>query len=113
MHFDVDKMAIGILLGGLFLIGLLKNFLFPDPISPSLAFSRVKDLIFSSWRSRLISTPQKFHFAALASFMIAFIDPHLLFHKSSFSDKQNLPTPEIPTEGLAIYLVLDQSGSMQ
>lgn len=112
MHFAIDYIATGILLGSLLLIVLYKIFFSSQRVSPSLAFSRLKDLKFTTWRSRFASTPTQLHYAALACLMLAFIDPHFLFPKSSTSDKQNLPSHEVPTEGIAIYLVLDQSGSM-
>lgn len=128
MHFAVDPLATGILLGGLLLFVLLKRFAFrqqnhgqpreqqpqnpQNPQHPSLGFSRLSDLKLSSWRSRLAAYPNKLHAAALFSFMIAFIDPHLLFLKEPFSHTQNQPLRELPTEGIAIYLALDQSGSM-
>lgn len=115
MNFAIDKIAVGILLGGLFLFGLVKSIFFSHPTSPSLSFSRIKDFNLSSWRSRMVSLPSQLHQAALLCFIIAFIDPHFLIPSSSFSQRQQLSTHEIskiPTEGIAIYLVLDQSGSM-
>lgn len=112
MHFAIDYTAIGILLAGLFAVSLIKLFLFPHSPHPSLAFSRLSDLKLISWRSRLASLPSKLHIAALCFFMIAFIDPHFLLPKSSDTQQKNLSLRELPTEGIAIYLVLDQSGSM-
>lgn len=112
MRFAIDYAATGILLCGLLIAGLLKVFLFSHSLTPSLAFSRLSDLKFSSWRSRLASLPIKLNLAALVCLMIAFIDPHFLLPKSPFSHQQSLPLHELPTEGIAIYLVLDQSGSM-
>lgn len=112
MHFAIDYTATSILLGGLLAASLLKIFLFPHSPDPSLAFSRLSDLKLISWRSRLASFPFKLHLAALALFMIAFMDPHFLFPKSSLAQQQHLSLHELPTEGIAIYLVLDQSGSM-
>jgi Ca-activated chloride channel homolog len=112
MRFAIDYIAAGILACLMLILSLLKNFLFPLQSSPSLAFSRLTDLKVSSWRSRLVSSPKKLHLIALASLIIAFIDPHFLFPKSPISHQQNLPLRELPTEGIAIYLALDQSGSM-
>ncbi len=112
MHFTVDYLASGLLLMFLLAIFLIKKRLFLTYTQPSLAFSRLKDLQQSSWRSRLVPYPSKLHLAALICLMIAFIDPHLLFPKSSSLMKLSHPYREIPTEGLAMYLVLDQSGSM-
>lgn len=112
MRFAIDPWATSILLGGGLLFTLLKHFLFSHSPVPSLAFSRLADLKHSSWRSRLASLPLRLHLAALICFMIAFIDPHFLFPKSAMAQRQHLPLRELPTEGIAIYLVLDQSGSM-
>lgn len=117
MHFAVDPLATGILLGGLLLFVLLKRFAFPQHPNrheqqPSLGFSRLSDLKFSSWRSRLTSFPKRLHTAALLAFMVAFIDPHFLFMKEPLSHQHNQPARELPTEGIAIYLALDRSGSM-
>ncbi len=112
MSFAIDHIATGILLCGLLIASLLKIFIFSHSSTPSLAFSRLSDLKFSSWRSRLASLPSKLNLAALGCLIIAFIDPHFLFPKSPLSYKASLPLHELPTEGIAIYLVLDRSGSM-
>ena len=112
MRFAIDYITAGILLGSVLILGLLKIYLFPHQTVPSLAFSRLTDLKHPSWRSRWALSPKNLHLLALASLAIAFIDPHLLFLKSPISHKQNLPLRELPTEGIAIYLALDQSGSM-
>jgi Ca-activated chloride channel homolog len=111
VRFAIDYTATSILLGALALMSLLKIIFFPNPIIPSLAYSRVADLEHPSWKSRLSPLTNKLHIATLAFLMIAFIDPHLLFPKSPISSKQT-PLQELPTEGIAIYLVLDRSGSM-
>jgi len=108
----IDETAAAVLLAALLLTALIKLCLFPLSLSPSLAFSRLTDLKFFSWRSRLASFPLKLHFAALTSLMIAFIDPHLLFPAPSGFSAQKGTMQEIPTEGIALYLLLDQSGSM-
>lgn len=112
MHFSIDFFAFGILFTGLLTAGLLKHFVFRHTRSPSFAFSRLKDLKLSSWRSRLAAYPRKLHLAALLFFMAAFIDPHFLYLKTPISDQNRKPLHELPTEGIAIYLALDQSGSM-
>lgn len=112
MHFTLDYTATAILLAGLLIIALSKQFLFHQSPSPSLAFSRLTDLKQKTWRSHLFPLPSTLHWIALTCFTIAFIDPHFLFPKSSVQHKHNLPVRELPTEGIAIYLALDQSGSM-
>lgn len=112
MHFTIDYLALGLLVGAGFLLNFLKRHFFAKTPSPSLAFSRLKDLHLPSWRSRFASYPLYLHLAALACFMLAFCDPHFLWPYSSKDQKQALPFHEEPTEGIAIYLALDQSGSM-
>jgi Ca-activated chloride channel family protein len=112
MHVTIDYLALGILLGSLVIFAFLKEFFLSGHFpAPSLAFSKLKHLKISSWRSRLTTFPHKFHWTALICFLIAFIDPHFLFPRSN-THQQALPLREPPTEGIAIYLVLDQSGSM-
>lgn len=112
MRFAIDYIATSILLGGLLVASLFKLFLFPRSPHPSLAFSRLSDLKLTSWRSRLASIPFKLHLGALLFFSLAFIDPHFLISQSFHIQNQHPPTPTVPNEGIAIYLVLDQSGSM-
>jgi Ca-activated chloride channel family protein len=112
MHFTVDIIATIILLISLGLFWWIRTFLASSNHTPSLAFSRLQDLKLSSWRSRHASLPQKLYFFALACLMIAFIDPHFLFQKSPFSHEEAALSGKIATQGIAIYLVLDQSGSM-
>jgi Ca-activated chloride channel family protein len=111
MHFAIDHVTTSILLGGLFIATLFKIFIFPASPSPSFAFSRLSDLKLRSWRSRFARFPTQLHYTAVICFMIAFVDPHFLFLKSSFAPSHPLSN-EFPTEGIAIYLVLDRSGSM-
>lgn len=50
---------------------------------------------------------------ALALFSLAFIDPHYYAEKTPEEKKKSpIQQVNIPSEGIAIYLVLDQSGSM-
>lgn len=112
MQFAIDYLAMGLLMSGLLGASLLKISLFSDRTKPSLGFSKLKNLMLPSWRSRLTSFPTKLHLAGLLCLMIAFIDPHFLIPKSSASNKQHLPLHTLPTEGIALYLALDQSGSM-
>lgn len=110
MHFRIDWIAL-ILSGALGIMTfLIRNFLISRFPSPHLLFSNVAALTNSSaWRVKLTSLPKWLYYAALFCFMAAFIDPHFI----SEHNKIVPPTASIiSTEGLAIYLVLDQSGSM-
>jgi Ca-activated chloride channel family protein len=75
--------------------------------SPALYFSDIESLKTAN-SPRWISLPRSLAFLSLFTFLLAFIDPHLFLDKQANS-AQN---PPYPTQGLAIYLVLDQSGSM-
>lgn len=60
------------------------------------------------WRARLASWPEKLLFTSLACLLAAFADPH--FRKEI--NPENVQSYSSPTEGIAIYFILDQSGSM-
>lgn len=92
------------------LVGVLGFFylLYPNlKKNPSLLIS---SLNFYSGRpatlfERFIKVPSGLFIAGLVSLLIGLLDPHLIMEDTSISD---LP----PNEGLALYLVLDRSGSM-
>ena len=81
--------------------------------TPQLFFSSLDNFPIDhrSWRQRLSNLPRYLLIGALLFFSLAFIDPHLLVQKTK---EKQLPMQRknIPTEGLAIYYILDQSGSM-
>lgn len=62
-----------------------------------------------NWKIRASYFPYFLNFGALALFLIAFLDPHFFIPKKPHSVEKK---QGIPTEGIAIYLLLDQSGSM-
>lgn len=77
-----------------------------------LYYSRVSDLQFpkESWRVRLAHLPQTLLVIALALFLLALLDPRI---EMPLATVQNHGITRVqPTEGIAIYLLLDQSGSM-
>ncbi len=79
-------------------------YLVKKPPAPSLSYSHLSVLSVFSWRARLAALPKIFKWLALTLFLIAFADPYL---------KQLKAIPEqMYKEGIAIYLVLDHSGSM-
>jgi Ca-activated chloride channel family protein len=61
-------------------------------------------------KARWACLPKYLEYAALIFFLIAFIDPRLFLPRTLHPKEQ--PPSEF-TEGIAIYLVLDQSGSME
>jgi len=80
--------------------------------NPQLFFSLLNSfpIEYVSWRQRLSGLPRYLLIGAFLLFGLAFIDPHLLIEIKE--KKPPLQQKNIPTEGLAIYFVLDQSGSM-
>lgn len=112
MHFAIDLTALETLLGLLVFITTIKIFLFLRSSRPSLAYSRLSDLKIATWRSKHANFPHQLHFLALISLMIAFIDPHFLTKKAEKRKTQHSQLNHFPSEGIAIYLNLDQSGSM-
>ncbi len=50
---------------------------------------------------------------ALISFAVAFTDPHFFIEKTTVSTASLQRSASPPREGIAVYLVLDQSGSMK
>lgn len=82
---------------------------------PHLKFSDMQGFMpaKNSWRVSLAVWPRNLMWLALLSFILAFVDPHLFLPRTrqpNHTQDQNKFLP--PTEGIAIYLVLDQSGSM-
>ncbi len=115
MHLSIDWWALSVL--GLFLplIVLFKQFFSANNQTPSAAFSQVKNFekLISHGRVKYVFLPKTLYFTALTCFLLAFIDPH--FNSViDLSDQQvnKGKRATIPTEGIALYLVLDQSGSM-
>ncbi|MCB1112779.1 MAG: VWA domain-containing protein [Chlamydiales bacterium] len=85
---------------------------FRTKLPPHLLFSdcTLLDVGRPSLRVRGASVPRILQFLALSLFLVAFIDPHRYIPRSDIPGKA--PEAPTPTEGIAIYLVLDQSGSM-
>ncbi len=76
---------------------------------PFVYFSSIQYLKEPNYKQRLLFLlPRLLEGAALCFLWIAFIDPHLFIPMPSNSEKLRVE----PSEGIAIYLALDQSGSM-
>lgn len=89
---------------------LKKQHYFPQIYISSLASFRTDK---KNWKERLSHLPDLLKIAALASLLLAFIDPRFYMEKYPGSSNSTLPNQEnFATEGIALYLVLDQSGSM-
>lgn len=80
---------------------------------PYLFFSDVNSLApqQKSWRVTLAPWTNYLKWLGLFAFLLAFVDPHFFINKRP-NDPEAQPKPLPPTEGIAIYLLLDQSGSM-
>lgn len=111
MQFEIDHLALGILLLMLVSAGLIKHLFFPTHKEPALSFSYTQSYQPTSLKLKLAPLPSLLLKITLISFLIAFLDPHFLIPYIPKSS-QNQPV-EIPTKGIAIYLLLDQSGSMK
>src|SRR5437868_4253906 len=101
MKFAVDPLALllALLFAALFIFLVRKR-----QQQPHLLFSAMHALKPStSWRQRYFYLPRLLFNLALGLFLLAFIDPHLQVKNSSN------PEVVLPTEGIAIYLLLDQS----
>lgn len=113
--FTLDFKSLYILLGILLLFFWLKQ-LFQTSLTPRLYFSKVADLKFPTFKTTWAFLPKRLLQFALLLFLIAFMDPTFFFPKTAAEiareDKIRAAPIEVPTEGVAIYLVLDQSGSM-
>lgn len=107
---SLDVRALLLLLFCLFLLFFGRSFFFFSKKNPVFFFSRTHFLRLSNWRSRLSYYPEKFHWIAFGLFLIAWLDPHVFLSQS----RRELKKAEVldSVEGGAIYLVLDQSGSM-
>lgn len=79
-------------------------------VRPTFAFSQVLPLPTHSLRMRWASLPNRLKQIGFLCLFLALIDPHFLLPIKPV--KSELPPPPIPSEGIAIYLLLDQSGSM-
>lgn len=108
ISFELDLKALfvacvfGVLI--FFLLKWRKGFL-----DPHLYFSDIKALETERGWLRWANLPRDLAWVSLFSFLLAFTDPHLLIDRQ---DKNFSDDFKSSKEGIAIYLVLDQSGSM-
>lgn len=105
-----DWTAVGI---SLLIIAILYFFgrLISSP-SPYLYFSSLASLeTKQSGREAWILLPRRLQWFSLACFLLAFADPQLKLTRPQKSS--STAAHSLPTEGIALYLVLDQSGSMK
>lgn len=77
--------------------------------SPFVYFSNLKNLQTNNWKVHLSKLIKPLSYLSLGSFLVALADPHFFIQKET----PGILNPQHnPTEGIAIYLALDQSGSM-
>jgi Ca-activated chloride channel family protein len=106
---DLIPLFTALLLGAIFFLGLKwkKNFR-----SPYLGVSSLREFQTTEKGKRTFwrSMPEKLLWSAFFLFLLAFIDPR-------FYVRETLPEApkrkQDPTEGIAIYFILDHSGSME
>jgi Ca-activated chloride channel family protein len=99
------------LVAAIILAGLayLLNRVVSQAPTPVVHYSDLKDVQQSNWKVRLSRWTKPLFFTALAFFLAALANPHFYIQKEAsaiINPQRN------PTEGIAIYLALDQSGSM-
>ena len=119
MFFDIDKAAFIVTLVLIVVSGLI--FWRYKRVESFIYYSDVNALKASkkSWRVRFVKYPERLKWIAIFFLFAAFVDPHIMLEKdrgNSPLDKQLKNKEEelnIPQEGIAIYLVLDKSGSME
>lgn len=107
--FTIDYLACALLISLLLAAYLIKKLFFPYQPSPSLAFSDVQALNVPSKRLKFLWIPRFLYLCAFICLSLAFLDPHT---SSSRKYPPARAAQTIPKEGLAIYLILDHSGSM-
>lgn len=107
---SVDLWAVGLAVILLFLSYLLYRWNNSSP-QPEILFSNSGSLPPDSrWRAVVNHSPRLLELAAFTLLILAFIDPHMMLEKSAKTTGE--PPSLASTEGIAIYFVLDQSGSM-
>lgn len=96
-----------VLITGFFIFTFRRFFFFPSRNTylsyPSIEPLKKRRLTFLE---KFSSFPKYLGIGALTAFAVAFMDPHRIEEDHSKAESP-------PTEGLAIYLLLDRSGSMQ
>ena len=108
VYFDLDIKALLIIIAVavLFYFVRRRN---GNLVAPYIFFSSVKSFPKLMGRARWVNISPALLYVSLFFFACAFVNPRFLV------DREQLPQNiggKIPTEGIAIYLILDQSGSM-
>ncbi|BBI17426.1 Putative membrane protein [Neochlamydia sp. S13] len=79
----------------------------------SLLFSHLHpSFLNAGWKTTFSQLPLWLHGGGLILFLVALTDPHLFVRRPPLAVAEKGNRNFLPTEGIAIYLLLDQSGSM-
>jgi Ca-activated chloride channel family protein len=108
--FTIDYFALGLL--ALFFLAAFYIHSLIEYHTPHLRFSNLIDLNRESKKARRAYFPNRLYQGALLFLGLAFLDPHFTAAREVLEHKSKKHRTEIPTEGIAIYLLLDRSGSM-
>jgi len=110
MYFEIDKTIFFILLLSAIPIVFLFLFLQRTFARPSLQVAGIERFTISkSWKSSFYKLPQYLFVLSLLLLAIALIDPRFYVKR----ENQIVPPGNLSVEGIALYIVLDQSGSMK
>lgn len=85
--------------------------LFSPRAIPYFYFSDLESLKKNQSKFTLFKLPHRLFQFAFVCFILAFLDFHWMVPRQERTGQK--PIPEKPTEGIAIYLLLDHSGSMR
>lgn len=109
MSFEIDSKALIFVLAAGVIFYFLREWKLGFVV-PRLYFPNVKALGEETLKSRWANWPKSLLFLSFLMFMLAILNPRLFIDKPAGSSDESRKKP---TEGIAIYLVLDQSGSMK
>lgn len=117
MKFDGLAFLLALAFVLVFFLGLIRKKNFDKP---SFLYSSIKPMKkgVKSWKVHFFSLPKLFYILSLCLLLISFIRPQIYSENDQKPPKKdgesdNLgPEVSIPKEGLALYLLLDRSGSM-
>lgn len=110
VSFEIDRIAL-MLASAAILLGYFLWRYFSSYADPYLFFSSLSpDDSTENQKLKKRDAIQGLRYASLGLLLLAFIDPHFFISRELSNEKEK--REGIPAEGLAIYLLLDQSGSM-
>jgi len=105
--FELDFTALLIALPLLIALIFFARHLTKQFLQPAILFSDTSLITITknSWKVKMAHAPLYLSWSAFGLFTLAFIDPHFYMNKA-------MQNPDDATEGIAMYLVVDHSGSM-